>query len=220
LANLGIDIETTMAAIEQSDSTLATLLPEIFPIVAAHLPLYTQPSTLLALALTDHRLHEIVVPRLLYQKVWLEGEKRALQVLRSLKTQAGAIDEKAFLQGDEMPIAHHIHRLCISSELSKDARETKADTISELRELIDIGGLRNLVSLALHMGDGWYVDYTDYERVTGFGRLDKLFWTSLQDNCPHLKEISLTGVTDYRDDRWVEESGLYEYQVPSSSSHT
>lgn len=204
-----------------SESTLAALLPEIFPIVASHLPLYTQPSTLLSLALTDHRLNEIVIPRLLYQKVWLEGEERALKVLRSLKAQAESTDKGRILQGSDIPIAHHVHRLCISSELSPEARENKVDTISELRELIEIGGLFNLVSLAIHMGEGWYVDMdNDYERVDGFGRLDHSFWASLKEKCPRLKEISLTGVTDFQGDRWVEESGLYEYQVLSSHSHT
>jgi hypothetical protein len=194
-----------------SHSTLAELLPEIFPIVSSHLPLYAHPSTLLSLALTDHRLKGIVIPRLLYQHLSLKGEKRTCQVLGMLKTHAEAISAQTVQQGGEIPLAHYVHRLCISTELSKEARASSADTISQLRALVDLGCLSNLVSLTIHLSDGWYMD-EDYAPVLGFGRFSNSFWRSLKEKCPKLTEISLTGVTDMRADRWVEDSGLLEYQ--------
>jgi len=196
-----------------STSTLGVLSPDILPIISSHLPLYAQTSSLLALALTSHRLKEITIPRLLYQRVWLQGEKSALGVLSMLKTQAGAMGEHNLREGDEIPLGQHIRRLCVASELSKEARETNVDVVRQLHALIDAGGLPNLVSLVLHMARGWYMDEDDgYKEIMGFGRLDQSFWSSLKKECPRVTEISLTGASEWPDDPWLED-GLLKYQV-------
>ncbi len=63
-------------------------IPELFPVVTGHLPLYLTPSTLLSLALTNHQISEIVLP-LLYQHLILKNEN-VLRVLGRL------LDEPAF----------------------------------------------------------------------------------------------------------------------------
>ncbi|KIM74235.1 hypothetical protein PILCRDRAFT_709434 [Piloderma croceum F 1598] len=93
--------------------TLATLPPKLFHIISSHIPLYIRPSSLLALALTDRRLKEIVMPRLLYQQVVLEGEKHTLQVLDMLKTQATALTGATIKQEGEIPFAYYVRRLYI-----------------------------------------------------------------------------------------------------------
>src|ERR1700683_2234679 len=153
--------------------TLASLLPELFPIISSHLPLYARPLTLLALALTNRRFKEIIIPRLLFQQVWLEGDKHILEVLRMLNTQAEAVNGR---RGSEIPVAHHVRRLSISADIPKDAKWRIVDIVSQLQALINIGGLHRLVSLAIHMTEGWY---RDYDPVWGFDRLDSSFWRSL-----------------------------------------
>jgi hypothetical protein len=82
-------------------------LPEIFDIVASHLPLYARASTLLALALTSHQIKEIIIPWLLYKRVWFEGDKSRLIAL------LGMLKEKKKKDG-ETPRGHHIRRLSIT----------------------------------------------------------------------------------------------------------
>ncbi|KAF9469598.1 hypothetical protein BDZ94DRAFT_1303296 [Collybia nuda] len=196
-------------------TTLVTLFPEIFPIIASHLPFYVQSSTLLALGLTDRRLNKIIIPRLLYQKVFLKGEERTLRVLKAFKTEVHGIDKEKISQLDAniIPITYHIRRLSISSELSKEAQKSGVDALTELFNLIDICGLPNLVSLAIHMDDGlgWNME-DNYKIITNSGRPGRSFWASLKEKCPKVKEISLTGVVDYEENRWFEESNVYEYQ--------
>ena len=194
-------------------STLTVWSPDILSVIASHLPLHARSTTLLALALTNHELKDIIIPHLLHWQVLLEGEKCTLEVLSRLRTQAKAIDEQAFQCGDATPVGHIVHRLHISSELSKDAQEGRSpDVLDQLHELIDLGGLPNLVSLALNLRRGWHYD-ENFVSVDGFGRADRSFWTSVQKHCSRLHDITLTGVRDYEDDRWLENSGLFEFQV-------
>jgi hypothetical protein len=192
---------------------LATLPPDIFPIIASHLPLYHQPSTLLKLALTNRRLKEIIVPHLLYQHVRLDGKERALQLLGTLKGQAHKIDEEC----GGWRLGRYVRRLYVSSDLPKGIRAS-SDTVTLLRALIDLGGLPNLVSFTLHATCGWYVRGGSMP-VHGFHQLDASFWDSLKEKCPSLKEISLSGVMDLLEYRWAEGYGLFKYKVSSFVLH-
>jgi hypothetical protein len=196
-----------------SNPSMATLPPEIFPIICSHLPPYTHSSTVLALAQTNHRLKEIIIPRLLYQHVWLGSEKHACQVLTGLKMQATEIVGQNNLQGIKIPTAHFVRRLCISCELFEDPLLSSDDSLSQLCALINLGGFPTLVSLAIHLSDGWLIDY---QCDRGNSRFDYFFWRMLKEKCPNLREISLTGVTGD-----VHNSGLFEYEVQyQSSSHS
>jgi hypothetical protein len=195
---------------------LATLLPEIFPIILSHLPLCTQPSTLLALALTCRRLNNIIVPRLLYQHVRLRGQKRAIEVLRML-----AAEQVQNMPAGQPALGHHIHRLFILAGLSDGARVsplevdsnmTTVNAITYLRALIDLRGLPNLISLTFHARPRpWYED--GFQPLLDPRRLDISFWRSLEKQCPRLTELSVTGLQNFEGDYWVQKSGLYEYRV-------
>src|SRR5258706_13956585 len=62
---------------------LGELLPELYPIVASHLPLYITPSTLLSLALVNHHVPAIVLP-LLFSCLLLKTEQDALLMFQRL----------------------------------------------------------------------------------------------------------------------------------------
>ena len=190
-------------------ASMATLPPEIFQIICSHIPLYAHSPTILALAQTNHRLKEIVIPRLLYQHVWLGSEKHACQVLTKLKTQATEIVGQNNLQGIEIPTAHFVRRLCISCELFEDALISSNDSLSQLCALINLGGFPILASLAIHLSDGWLLDY---QCDRGTSRFGYFFWRMLKEKCPNLREISLTGVMGD-----VHNSGLFEYEVQLQS---
>jgi hypothetical protein len=189
---------------------LDALFPEIFPTIASHLPLYVHPATLLALALTNRKIKDIILPCILYRHVHVKGEAHALHVISMLKADTIERTER-----DLLPRGHFTRRLFISSELSERAQASGVDTVRELRALIDFGGLRNLVSLGLHMGPGWFQD-KEYHSIWESDRLDVSFWRSLKENCPELVEISLTGLKGGSESRWIENSGLYEFKVCSN----
>ena len=65
--------------------TALKLLPELFPLIASHLPLYATPSSLLSLALTNHGIYEIVHD-LLYSRLILRNEMDAISTFQRILT--------------------------------------------------------------------------------------------------------------------------------------
>jgi hypothetical protein len=193
-----------------SDSplTFAIFSLDIIPEIASSLPLYIKSSTLLALALTNRRLKEIIIPRLLYQRMWLQGEDRTFAVLDKLRTQPA----RAITEQDNAVLGTIVRRLSIASELSTTARGRETSVIREFHKLLEVGALRNLISLFLHLSHGWYHD-DQYWPISTFGRLDRSFWDSLKIGCPRLAEFSLSGVHEWDDKLWIDQSGLFDFQV-------
>lgn len=181
-----------------SNTTFTTLklLPELFPLVASHLPLYATPSTLLALALTNRGIYEIVHD-LLYSHLVLRNEKDAILTF------------KRILTNPDMGKA--VRELHVMSELTVATinGETAFDTVTGLKRLIKAGSLPYLRTLVLKLSkeccenEPWY-------RVAGFGHLDTDFWDDLRTKCPRLRTIVISGIGDQTDDPWIQESGMYE----------
>jgi len=79
------------------------LPPELLPIISGHLPLVYRPSTILSLALTCHRIYEIVAPFLLYNNVHLVDDL-ALSTLKAFNANAEVVTEEDILiRGNPSP---------------------------------------------------------------------------------------------------------------------
>jgi hypothetical protein len=150
----------------------------------------------------------MIIPDMLYRAVWLEGEDRALNILGRLNAQLS--------KGAQF--SRHIRHLAIVSELSKRVREGPTNVLQELRTLVSAGGLRNLVALTLHQGDGWFWDSQEGETTHGIGELGRTFWEALAKNCPMITHIHLTRISDYSDQSWGVESGAFDFMVSLSGS--
>lgn len=187
-------------------TTLDTLQPELFPLIAAQLPRYCQPATLLSLALANRALCDIIIPHVLYNQIILEGERPTLHVLDALQISSQKTS------GGTLPPSHKVQGLYIRSDLSKESRDNNTSVIKALEKVIQNGCLPNLKSLAIHLRSGWYYD-EKFQSIDGFGRLDDSFWSSLKLQCPRLKEISLNGFTDDENQPWLERSGIYNLRV-------
>ena len=164
------------------------------------------PSVLLSLALTCRRLRETIIPTLLYQAVWLEGEERAVHVLSSFNARLGQVSEHQ--------ISHNIRYLAINSELSQRQCEGPTTSLRELRTLIKAGGLPNLVSIALYIGDGGFWSSLQGESIEDpYGELDRSFWDAVRHNCPSFAHVHLTSLTTEVTKLWVRNSGLCDFRV-------
>ena len=178
---------------------LNNLSPEIYPIIAAHLPLHATPSTLLALGLTNHHISEIALP-LIHSRLVLKNEEDALTVLQKLATDP--------LLG---PAVRELH---VFSNLSRQTRilDPPSDVIRRVSDVILKGSLPFIHTLGLHLGSGWYYD-EDRNPVKGFGRPGKEFWSQINKKCPRLKALILDGFLDDPDEPWIEDSGLLHIPV-------
>ncbi|KJA17067.1 hypothetical protein HYPSUDRAFT_206522 [Hypholoma sublateritium FD-334 SS-4] len=187
-------------------TTINELLPEIYPIIAAHLPLYATPSTLLALALTSHHISQFALP-LLYSRLVLQNETDAILVLQKLL--------------DHPPLGRIVRELHILSDLSVDTRsqDPPRDVIRRVEDLVSKGHLPFIHTLGLHLMERWYYDADkDFEPVRGFGQLRPEFLTQLKEKCPRLRGLVLKGFSDKQDEPWLEKSGFL--QVPDITSLT
>jgi len=187
--------------VTQQGPPLNELLPEIYPIIAAHLPLYATPSTLLALALTNHHISEFALP-LLYSRLVLQNETDATLVLQKLL--------------DNPPFGCIVRELHIMSDLSVETRNQDPpwDIIRQVEDVISKGYLPFIHTLGLHLMERWYYDADkNFEPVKGFGQLRQEFLAQLKEKCPRLRGLVLKRFSDDQDEPWLEKSGFLEVPV-------
>ena len=172
---------------------LNDLAPEIYSIIAGHLPLYATPPTLLALALTNRRISEIVLP-LLCSRLILKNEKDAIRVLQKL------VDNPSF--------GRVVRELHIMSELSDDTRrqDPPSNVIKRVEDIILKGYLPFIHTLGIYLLHGWY----------RHRQFRKDLSRQLREKCPRLRGLILKGfeASDV-DTTWIEDSGVLE--VPMST---
>ncbi|KAF8963403.1 hypothetical protein BDZ97DRAFT_1661726 [Flammula alnicola] len=186
-----------------SATSFSELFPELFPVIIGHLPLVYRPSTLLSLALTCHRLHDIVFPQLVYGHVRLVGEDQAISTLNALIA-------KAELQGNPSP-SHCIRHLCIDSSIKTPIR-TPGYSVNALQKLIDVDGLRHLSALTLQVFGYW--DGTEGNNPTDdFLKLPSSFGTSLKTKCPNLKTLHLSYFSQEFGKEWIEPE-IFSFELP------
>ncbi|KDR74507.1 hypothetical protein GALMADRAFT_141537 [Galerina marginata CBS 339.88] len=192
----------TTTTINCPSSPFRKLLPELFPVVAGHLPLYATPATLLSLALTNHDIHNIVYP-LLCSRVILRNEDDALNFLQMI-----------LIDGH---LGTAIRELHIMSGLSKATRsgERPFDVVKVVEMVITRGSLPHIHTFSLHLLATWVWD-NDY--VSGHGKLSARFWRELPSKCPRLRGITVRGMGD-KNEPWLNESGIYELNGMREMSH-
>ena len=170
---------------------------ELFLAISFHLPLAYRPSTLLSLALTCHRLYEVVVPYLLYNAVRVQDEEQALRTLNMLTAKAAPINEEDIQKKQNPSPSHCIHHLCIDTSITIPIL-TSDHSINALRKLIDVDGLRHLSYLTLHINHasppGTNIHFT----------LPSLFLVESLKKCPNLKNVYLTDFTQEFENKWIE----------------
>lgn len=183
---------------------LNDLLPEIYPIIASHLALHETPSTLLALALTNHHISKIVLP-LLHSRLVLKNETDAIQVLQKL------VDNPSF--------GRFVRELHIRSDLSSYtwSQNPPSDVIRRVEDVITRGYLPFIHTLGLHLMNGWYVNTEDF-LAKGFGYLRKGFLVQLKQKCPRLRGLILKGFTHYSVKPWLATWGVLQIYVSVACS--
>ncbi|KAF8954053.1 hypothetical protein BDZ97DRAFT_1928947 [Flammula alnicola] len=185
-----------------SATSFSELFPELFPIIIGHLPLVYRPSTLLSLALTCHRLHDIVFPRLVYGHVRLVGEDQAVSTLNALIAKAELVTKEDIQkQGNPSP-SHCIRHLCIDSSIKLPIC-TSGHSLNALQKLIDVDGLRHLSALTLQVFGKWDWSKGDLP-IDDFLKLPPSFGTCLKTKCPNLKTVRLSYFSQEFGKEWIE----------------
>ena len=186
---------------------------ELFLVIAAHLPLPYRPSSLLSLALTCHRLYEVVIPSLLYNAVRVVGEEQALRTLNTLIAKAAPVNEEDIQKKGSFSLSHCIHHLCIQSSITTPIRPPD-NSISALHKLIDVEGLQHLSDLTLHIDPEWDGTSTPNPINVNF-TLPSLFLESLRKKCPNLKNVYLSyDISQEFENKWIERE-LFSIKVYS-----
>jgi len=184
-----------------SAASFSELSPELFPVIIEHLPLVYRPSILRSLALTCHRIHDIVFPELTYDTVWLIGEDQALTTLNMLIARAELVTAQDIQkQGNPSP-SHCIHHICLESSIKTPIRVP--NSLGALQKLIAVDGLRHLSSLTVQVVCEW--DGTEGNDPTGhLLKLPSSFFTSLKTKCPNLKRVQLSDFLQEFRKEWIE----------------
>ena len=192
---------------------------ELFLVISAHLPLVYRPSTLLSLALTCHRLNEVVIPYLLYNAVRVEGVawERVLRTLNWLTAKAAPANKEDIQKKGNPSPSHCIHHLCIESAITTN--QIRGHFFNALQKLIEVDGLRHLSDLTLHIDKEWVRDGIlgwDIDSKATNLTLPLLFLESLRKKCPHLKWVYLTELSQEFENKWIE-SDLFSNKVYNRS---
>lgn len=183
-----------------SGPSFVELSPELFPVIVEHVPLVYRPETLLALALTCHRIHEIVFPELVYDSVRLVGEDQALTILDDLISKAELVSQEDIQKRGNPSLSHCIHHLCLDSSIGTPIRSRSS--LDALRKLLEVNGLWHLMSLRLRVDANW--DGTEDDDSAGFITLPSSFFISLGKRCPHLQRTHISDVSQTFQREWIE----------------
>ncbi|KAH6885607.1 hypothetical protein BKA70DRAFT_1444997 [Coprinopsis sp. MPI-PUGE-AT-0042] len=166
-----------MASYIQQPNLIDVVPPELFPLIVAHIPLYSVASTLLSLALTNRRSYSIIVPEFLFQHVVLKGREDTMRTLNFLLLSPGI---SSLVQG------LHISALFEVFPWIYDCKFPQT-----LDTLFKSGHLKNLKMLELHVGWRNWEDIFGGMKGWPMDRLKGLmFWHNLKSYCPQLEHIS------------------------------
>ncbi|KIM36808.1 hypothetical protein M413DRAFT_31425 [Hebeloma cylindrosporum] len=209
-----------------SAASFHELPPELFPVIVEHLPLVYRPPTLRSLALTCHRIHDIVFPQLVYSTVRLVGEDQASTTLNTLIASAELVTAQNIPNNGNPSLSHCIRHLCLESSIKTPIRGP--NSLDALQKLMDVGGLQYLSSLTLQVHPEW--DGTHGEDESGpYVKLPSSFLTSLEGKCPNLKRVQFSDFPQQFGKEWIEphifsikrltsiriESHLFNYPSPT-----
>lgn len=164
------------------NGSFAKLFPEIYPVIAAHLPLHATPSTLLSLALTSRGISHIVLP-LLHTRLILRNETDALFVLQKLESPS---------------LGLAVRELHILSGLSYATRQQDppGDVVTRTVDIISRGHLPFLHTLDVQLTNEWRHCGPGSDQVcdNSLCIFPKAFWARIKEYCPRLRGIVLKGI--------------------------
>ncbi|CAA7266331.1 unnamed protein product [Cyclocybe aegerita] len=173
------------------------LFPELYPLIASHIPLHATPQTLLSLAITNRHFSEFILP-LVHQCLILRDENSIMKILHKI-----SVDSAFSVRVREL------HLICMGS-ISK--KVDAFDTIKELEKVVAAGALPNLHTLGLRSCE-YESDPDDHPN----------FWAIVNEHCRRLRRIRLIDVygVEYlpskeRDFHWLRSSGVF--QIPDLST--
>jgi hypothetical protein len=186
------------------DTLSLTFPPELFPIIAAFVPLRSAPGTLRAVALGNRRLYNICRP-LLYSRLILRNEDDAIAVIQRIM--------------DDPQLGLLVTELYIMSELSLKARKGKKpfEVVAGLRTLVAKGLIPRITALGLYLLKGWIQDEHFY--AMSRGRLLAGFWINLRNECPRLRTLILRNVGHGLTEPWLTGPVIDEINNLSVSDH-
>ncbi|KIM36822.1 hypothetical protein M413DRAFT_448946 [Hebeloma cylindrosporum] len=184
-----------------SAASFRELPPELFPVIVEHLPFVYRPPILRSLALTCHRIHDIVFPELVYDTVRLVGEDQASTTLNTLIASAELVTAQDIQDKGNPSLSHCIRHLCLESSIKTPMRGLTS--LDALQKLIDVDGLQHLSSLTLQVHSEWDGTYEEDESGPRL-RLPSSFLTSLDGKCPNLKRVQLSDFPQQFGKEWIE----------------
>jgi len=124
---------------------LYMLPPELFIVVSEHLPRSHRHCDLLSLALSCHRVQEIIIPHILYRSVRFVNERHTYPFLQRFVEENGRWT-RCEKDNDYSPVprSHFIHYLCL--DMTKHERNILY-ALNYLCTLFEANGLENLRGL-------------------------------------------------------------------------
>ena len=162
--------------------SFTSLFPEIYPVIAAHLPLHAAPSTLLSLALTSRAISHIVLP-LIHTRLVLKDETDAFLVLQKLESPAFGL------------AVREMHILCGLSYATRQ-QDPPADVVTRMVDIISRGHLPFLHTLDVQLTNEWRHCGPGSDQVCDDSLcvFPKAFWVRIKEYCPRLRCITLKGI--------------------------
>ena len=186
---------------------LNSLFPEIYHIIAGHLPLNEAPSALFALALTNPNISEIVLP-LLYSRLALRNKTDAIRVLQKL------VEDPPF--GRVLCELHIMTAWSLESYLTGKT-DLPLDVIRLVQDLIIKGYLPFIHTLDLQLVPNLSTfcnhDAKYPEDIKRFNQLGKEVAAQLKDKCPWLRVYILKGFASDLFEPWFERSDILQALV-------
>ncbi|CAA7267319.1 unnamed protein product [Cyclocybe aegerita] len=202
-SSVGLIIQSSPLTCPSPPETIAmshsfeNLFPELYPLIASHIPLHATPQTLLSLAITNRHFSEFILP-LVHQCLILRDEDSIMKALHKI-----SVDSAFGIRVREL------HLICMGSISKKD---DAFDTIKELEKVVAAGALPNLHTLGLRSCE-YESNPDDHPN----------FWAIVNEHCRWLRRIRLMDVygAEYltpkeRDFHWLRSSGVF--QIPDVST--
>jgi hypothetical protein len=185
-----------------SRARICDLSPELFAVIASHIPSTTRPPTLISLAMTNHFNAQMIIPFLLYQNIIIHCEERLLSALDTLSR--------------DPLLRSAVRGIYIRTALSIDTHG-EYTTLSRMMQLFELGGLTGVHTVNLILGPRT----KPFAYLNPFECLYDAFWISLSKCCPRIQNLSLDHCVgppySARSRRWIwdRHSYLFSFKVRS-----
>lgn len=193
-------LSCSFMAEQESMSAILKVPPEIFPLIASHIPLQFLPATLSALTLTTSAIHSYVNP-VLYQKVILKDEEYASRLLERVLTDPGLGE-----------LIRELHLRIDPSQIRQQKQTWRNTTtvLVTLQEVVEKGRLAHMNFFRLVLTKSSYSQKEGELQLNARYHLPRMFWTSLRSCCPLLLGLCVDGVGDSPNDPWLNKPEFYD----------